>query len=165
MSLKAQDRIYSSVKTLKSYDTNLSYDSDEDDDKKKKKINKDNTKIIFPIKEYLKKENCTSFNLGTLPMPQKCFVCCICNRIEDKYICEYCYKNCHEICREIKKKKLEAIDNKISFGDHDYKGIKEFYCLCGNEYKHNPPTPFINEFGPCDLIKLDKALSLENFYC
>ena len=165
MSLKAQDRIYSSVKTLKSYDTNLSYDSDEDDDKKKKKVNKDNINETFPIEEYLKKENCTSFNLGTLPMPQKCFVCCICNRSEDKYICEYCYKNCHEICREMKQKKLEAINNKITFGDHDYKGIKEFYCLCGSEYKHNPPTPFISEFGPCDLIKLDKALKLENFFC
>ena len=165
MSLKAQDRIYSSVKTLKSYDTNLSYDSDEDDDKKKKKGNKDNNNTTFPINEYLKKENCTSFNLGTLPMPQKCFVCSICSRIEDKYICEYCYINCHEVCREMKKKKLEAIDNKISFDERDYKGIKEFYCLCGNEYKHNPPKPFISEFGPCDLIKLDKALKLENFFC
>jgi hypothetical protein len=35
MSIKAQDRIYSSVKTLKSYGTNLSNDSDYDEQKKK----------------------------------------------------------------------------------------------------------------------------------
>ena len=60
---------------------------------------------------------------------------------------------------------METFQDKISIGQNDYKGIKEFYCLCGNEYKHDPPNPIINEFGPCDLIKLDKALKLENFFC
>ena len=63
------------------------------------------------------------------------------------------------------KNKLEFLHDKIYHEEKDYKGIKEFYCLCGNEYKHKPPTPIINEFGPCDLIKLDKALKLENFFC
>ena len=162
MSSKGQDRIYTSVKTLKSYATNLSFDSD-DDDKKNKKITKSN--ISFSIQDYIKRGNCTSFNLGTLAMPQHCYTCSICNQAEDKYICQYCYKNCHQICRDKKKEKLEAILHKISAEEKDYKGIKEFYCLCGNEYKHNPPTPVINEFGPCDLIKLDMALKLENFFC
>ena len=164
MSIKAQDRIYSSVKTLKSYGTNLSNDSDYDE-QKKKTINKDNTNISFSIDEYLKNENCTSFNLGTLPIRQQCYTCSICSQLEDKYICKNCYINCHQQCREIKKKKMESFHDKIYTVEKDYKGIKEFYCLCGNEYKHDPPNPIINEFGPCDLIKLDKALKLENFFC
>ena len=78
MSIKAQDRIYSSVKTLKSYDSNLSLDSD-DDDKNKTRINRGNINVSFSIDEYLKKENCTSFNLGTMPIPQQCYACSICN--------------------------------------------------------------------------------------
>jgi hypothetical protein len=164
MSLKHQDRIYSSVKTLKSYGTNLSYDSD-DEDKKKKRINKDNINISFAIDEYLKNDNCTLFNLGPIAMPQQCYTCSICNQTEDKYICKYCYTICHQICRDTKKKKMEAIHTKIHIEQKDYKGIKEFYCLCGSEYKHKPPPDIIVEFGPCDLIKLDEALKLENFFC
>ena len=165
MSLKAQDRIYSSVKTLKSYATNLSYDS-EDGDKKKKKYNKDNINLTFAIDEYLKNDNCTSFNLGPLAIPQQCYSCSICNPSDDtKYICKYCYNNCHKICRETKMKKFEAFHSKINKKEKDYIGIEEFYCLCGCEYKHKPPSFIINDFGPCDLLKLDKALKLENFFC
>ena len=49
--------------------------------------------------------------------------------------------------------------------EKDYKNSKEFFCICGSEYKHKPPIPTINDFGPCDLMKLDKALKLDNFYC
>ena len=105
MSLKKQDRIYFSVKTLKSYGTNLSYDSD-DEEKTKKKYNKNNINLCFSIDEYLKNDNCTSFNLGVLPMHQHCYICPICNQSRDKYLCAFCYKNCHQICRDIKKKKI-----------------------------------------------------------
>ena len=98
-------------------------------------------------------------------MPQQCYTCSICNQTEDKYICKYCYTICHQICRDTKKKKMEAIHTKIHIEQKDYKGIKEFYCLCGSEYKHKPPPDIIVEFGPCDLIKLDEALKLENFFC
>ena len=168
MSLKAQDKIYASVKTLKSYASNLSFDS-EDEDKKKKRINKDNINLSFAIDEYLKNDNCTSFNLGPLAIPQQCYICSICNQqnqTEDiKYICKYCYDNCHQVCREIKRKRLENVNSKINFEQKDYIGIEEFYCLCGCEYKHKPPDFIIYDFGPCDLLKLDKALNLENFFC
>ena len=163
MAVRAQDRIYSSVKTLKSYGTNLSFDSD--DDKKTKNITKKNANISFSIDNYLKRENCTFFNLGPLPMTQHCFTCSICNQTEDKYICYYCYQNCHQICRDKKREKLESIHLKINLDEkQDYKGIKEFFCCCGSEYKHDI-DPIIMEYGLCDLIKLDKALKLENFFC
>ena len=167
MPLNNKDRIYTSVKTFKSYGTNLSFDSDDEEDLRKKRLKRNSMNLTFEIDEYLKIENCTSYNLGTLPMSQKCYTCSICNQNEDnkKYICEYCYNNCHKVCRDLKKEKLDAINNKNITYEKDYQGIKEFYCLCGNEYKHNPPSPIINEFGPCDLIKLDKALKLGNFFC
>ena len=156
---KAHDKAYQQVKTYKSFGTHISSD-DDDDDKERNIYNKDEANALFSINEYLQKENCTIFYIGTLPVMQKCYICNICNPQEDKYICEYCYINCHNICRKLKKEKCENINN-----EKDYKGIKEFYCICGREYKHNPPYPLINEHGPCDLIRLDQVLKLNNFYC
>ncbi len=157
---KVNDRIYSSVKTLKTFGTNLSFDSDEDDDKNKKMYKKDNTNVLFSIEEYLQKENCTSYNLGTLPIQQKCYTCSICNPSEDKYICNFCYLNCHQSCRDANSSHDKLYHEKI-----DYKGIKEFYCICGNEYKHKPEATIIIEHGPCNLLELDKALKLDNYHC
>ena len=50
-------------------------------------INKDEANALFSINEYLQKENCTIFYIGTLPVMQKCYICNICNPQEDKYIC------------------------------------------------------------------------------
>ena len=169
---KAVDKIYSSVKTLKSFRTNLSFDSDEDDDRKKTMSKKDNTNDLFSIDEYNQKENCTYYNLGTIPMSQKCYTCSICdqtNQSEEKYICQFCYLNCHKPCRDSRDKKkherLGFVNDKMPTENKDFKGIKEFYCLCGHEYKHKPTTPIFKEFSHCDLLKLDKALNLENFRC
>ena len=89
-------KIYTSVKTLKSYGSQLSSDSEEEEDKNKNKFNKDNTNELFSVDEYLQKDNCTFFNLGSLPINQKCYTCSICNH-ERKDICVYCYSNSHFI--------------------------------------------------------------------
>ena len=164
MSNKNQDKIFSSVRTLKTFNTELSFDDDEDS---KKKINiNDKTNAIFSITEYFQKQNCTLFYIGVLSISQKCYTCPICNPQEDKYICEFCYFNCHQVCRELKKKKMEIImHEKTYIEEKDYKGIKEFFCICGRDYKHKPPNAVINEFGPCALMILDRALKLDNFYC
>ena len=164
MSKKSHDKIYSSIKTLKTFNTELSFD---DDYEKGKEINNnDKTNALFSIYEYFQKESCTLFFIGAISVFQKCYTCPICNPQEDKYICEFCYFNCHQICRELKKQKLDIVDKeKTCIEEKDYKGLKEFFCFCGREYKHKPPNSFINEYGPCDLIKLDKALKLDNFYC
>ena len=104
MSNNTQDKIFSSVRTLKTFNTELSFDDDEDS---KKKINiDDKTNAIFSIPEYFQKQNCTIFYIGALSISQKCYTCQICNPQEDKYICEFCYFNCHQVCREQKKKKM-----------------------------------------------------------
>ena len=164
MSNNTQDKIFSSVRTLKTFNTELSFDDDEDS---KKKINiDDKTNAIFSIPEYFQKQNCTIFYIGALSISQKCYTCQICNPPEDKYICEFCYFNCHQVCREQKKKKMEIITQAKSYiEEKDYKGIQEFFCICGREYKHKPPNAIINEFGPCALMILDRALKLDNFYC
>ena len=50
--------------------------------------------------DYLLKTQCTSLNSGPLEIPQQCYVCGICNARKDRYICKYCYYNCHSQCRE-----------------------------------------------------------------
>ena len=165
MSAKEHDKAFGTIKTLKTFGTELSYDEDEESQKKKEK-NKYVENDIFSINEYIQKANCTLFYIGALPITQKCYICSICNPQEDKYICEFCYYNCHQICRQMKEKKLEQSSQEKTYSiEKDKKGIEEFFCKCGKEYKHMPPNPTINDFAPCDLIKLDKALKLDNFYC
>ena len=163
MSAKEHNQAFRAVRTLKSFSTELSYDEDEDKGKTNIKSIENET---FSINEYFQKASCTLFYIGALPILQKCYTCSICNPQEDKYICEFCYFNCHQICRQLKEEKLQIVTHEKSYmNEKDKKGIKEFFCLCGKEYKHKPPYPIINEFGPCDLIKLDKALKLDNFFC
>ena len=165
MSSKEHDKAFGTIKTLKSFGTQLSYDEEEESEKKKVK-NKYVGNDIFSINEYIQKSNCTLFYIGAIPIKQKCYICSICNTQEDKYMCEFCYYNCHKICRQMKEKKLEQVSQEKTYSEEkDKKGIEEFFCKCGNDYKHTPPIPMINDFGPCDLIKLDKALKLDNFYC
>ena len=106
MSAKEHDKAFGTIKTLKTFGTELSYDEDEESQKKKEK-NKYVENDIFSINEYIQKANCTLFYIGALPITQKCYICSICNPQEDKYICEFCYYNCHQICRQMKEKKLE----------------------------------------------------------
>ena len=165
MSKKADDKIYKSIKTLKSFGTELSFD----DNNETKIDNKNEVNASFSINEYFQKIECTLFYIGAIPVNQKAYRCSICNPPEDKfikYICEFCYNDCHKICRKLKEEKDGMLmKEKVSIEIKDYIGFKEFFCVCGKEYKHIPPIPTISEFGPCDLMKLDEALKLENFYC
>ena len=40
-------------------------------------------------------------------------------------ICYFCYLNCHQSCRDANSSHDKLYHEKI-----DYKGIKEFYCIC-----------------------------------
>ena len=164
MSGNAHKEAWSSVKTLKTFGSQLSFD--DDDRKGKKKKEKITENEFFNIYDYIQKVNCTLFYIGALPVSQKCYTCRICNPQEDKYLCEFCYFSCHQLCRKSKAEKMDIEFKENTYVEEkDKKGIKEFFCVCGNEYKHIPPASLINDFGPCELIKLDKALKLENFFC
>ena len=89
-------------------------------------------KDTFDIDEdFLNKDGCTAVTLGLEPMPQRCYVCSICDVKNEHYICNYCYLRCHEKCRL-----LEGVDSPKSKEENNYLGDKEFACYCGNILKH-----------------------------
>ena len=118
-------------------------------------------KDTFDIDEdFLNKDGCTAVTLGLEPMPQRCYVCSICDIKKEHYICNYCYLRCHEKCRL-----LEGVDSPKSKEENNYLGDKEFACYCGNILKHKvfkiPKVSLI----PCSMVQLDEALGVGMFYC
>ena len=88
--------------------------------------NIDIIKDTFDIDEdFLNKDGCTAITLGLEPMPQRCYVCSICDVKKEHYICNYCYLKCHEKCRL-----LEGKESPKSKEENNYMGDKEFACYC-----------------------------------
>ena len=118
-------------------------------------------KDTFDIDEdFLNKDGCTAVTLGLEPMPQRCYVCSICDVKKEHYICNYCYLRCHEKCRL-----LEGVDSPKSKEENNYLGDKEFACYCGNILKHKVfKIPKISLI-PCSMVQLDEALGVNMFYC
>ena len=110
--------------------------------------------------DFLAKEGCTSLTLGLEPMPQKCYICPICDIRTDHYICNYCYLHCHEKCRN-----LEGRDSPKSKEENNFLGEKEFACYCGNMLKHKIYK--INKVltMPCSMTQLDDTLGINLFFC
>ena len=93
-------------------------------------------------------------------MPQKCFICPICDIKKEHYICNYCYLYCHEKCRN-----FEGRDSPKSKEENNFLGEKEFACYCGNILKHKIykiPKVLIM---PCSLTQLDETLGINLFFC
>ena len=108
--------------------------------------------------DFLLKEGCTALTLGLEPMPQKCYICLICEK--DHYLCNYCYLYCHEKCRN-----FEGRDSPKSLEENNYLGEKEFACYCGNKLKHKIykiPKVLIM---PCSMTQLDDTLGISLFFC
>ena len=115
----------------------------------------------FDIDEdFFAKDGCTALTLGLEPMPQKCFICPICDIKKDHYLCNYCYIYCHEKCRN-----LEGRDSPKSKEENNFLGEKEFACYCGNILKHKIykiPKVLIM---PCSMTQLDETLGINLFFC
>ena len=110
--------------------------------------------------DFFAKEGCTALTLGLEPMPQKCFICPICDIKKEHYICNYCYLYCHEKCRN-----FEGRDSPKSKEENNFLGEKEFACYCGNILKHKIykiPKVLIM---PCSLTQLDETLGINLFFC
>ena len=123
--------------------------------------NIDIIKDTFDIDEdFLNKDGCTAVTLGLEPMPQRCYVCSICDIKKEHYMCNYCYLYCHEKCRL-----LEGKDSPKSQEENNFMGEKEFACYCGNILKHKifkiPKVSVIS----CSMMQLDEALGVNMFYC
>ena len=93
-------------------------------------------------------------------MPQRCYVCSICDIKKEHYICNYCYLYCHEKCRL-----LEGKESPKSQEENNFMGDKEFACYCGIILKHKifkiPKVTVIS----CSMMQLDEALGVSMFYC
>ena len=118
-------------------------------------------KDTFDIDEdFLNKDGCTAVTLGLEPMPQRCYVCSICDIKKEHFICNYCYLRCHEKCRL-----LEGKESPKSKEENNFMGDREFACYCGNILKHKifkiPKVSLI----PCSMVQLDEALGVNMFYC
>jgi len=111
--------------------------------------------------EYFKKKECTSLTLGPEKIIQECYICPHCSMNKTNYICKYCYENCHMNC----KKTEELIILKNNNKNNDYLNQKEFSCYCGIKLKHKPNNKIRNDIIVCNLLQLDIALQIDNFYC
>ena len=110
--------------------------------------------------DFLSKEGCTALTLGLEPMPQRCYICPICDIKKEHYICNYCYIFCHEKCRN-----FEGLESPKSKEENNYLGEKEFACYCGNALKHKIykiPKVLIM---PCSMTQLDDTLGINLFFC
>ena len=123
--------------------------------------NKEELKDTFDIDEdFLNKNLCTAVTLGLEPMPQRCYICPICDIKKEHYMCNYCYLYCHEKCRL-----AEGKDSPKSKEENNYLGEKEFACYCGNIIKHKIFKIHKVLLVPCSMIQLDEALGVSMYYC
>ena len=110
--------------------------------------------------DFLSKEGCTALTLGLEPMPQKCYICPICDIKKEHFLCNYCYVFCHEKCRN-----LEGKESPKSKEENNYLGEKEFACYCGNVLKHKILRIPKIILMPCSMTQLDDTLGINLFYC
>ena len=93
-------------------------------------------------------------------MPQKCYICPICDIKKEHFLCNYCYVFCHEKCRN-----LEGKESPKSKEENNYLGEKEFACYCGNVLKHKILRIPKIILMPCSMTQLDDTLGINLFYC
>jgi hypothetical protein len=123
--------------------------------------NKETIKDTFDIDEdFLNKNLCTAVTLGLEPMPQRCYICPICDIKKEHFMCNYCYLFCHEKCRL-----AEGKDSPKSKEENNFLGEKEFACYCGNILKHKIFKIHKVLLIPCSMVQLDEALGVKMFYC
>ena len=126
----------------------------------------------FSIKtDYLNKKRCTTFYFGSTPIKQKCFTCSECIRKKTLEICEFCYEQCHSICRagsivqdsnQQNNKKIIGQEEKADMQNYE---IKEFACECGLKLKHKPPQKASINIVPCNMMRLDQVLEVPKYHC
>ena len=137
-------------------------------DKEKEKKNKE----VFSFEtDFLNKKRCTIFYFGSTPITQKCFKCSDCIRKKTLKICQFCYEQCHSVCRvssiiqnQIKESNQKIIKEEQNTNLQNFT-VSEFACECGLKLKHKPPKkPAIN-IVPCNMLRLDQVLEVPKFHC
>ena len=119
----------------------------------------DNINKLFGIEEYLSKDKCSSFLFGKEKIKQKCYICSICDKKGQNYICDYCYKTCHKKCRNNLKETSESLI------EREYLDIKKFYCFCGVNLKHTFDKIEKARKMSCTMMQLDQILDIVPYHC
>ena len=123
--------------------------------RKQENINK-----TFEFKDFIAKNECTSFFFGKEKIEQKGYICFKCDKKAKHFICDYCYNNCHEKCRKsLKKEILESLLKKEFFN------LKVFSCYCGINLKHTFEEIKNIRRVSCTMMKLDQGLGIPPYHC
>ena len=115
----------------------------------------------FEFKDFISKNGCTSYLFGNEIIEQKAYICFICDkRDKDKhFICDYCYKNCHQNCRNFSKENLDLLKKS------EYFKFRRFSCFCGLNLKHILEFSINNKKITCTMMKLDQGLNIHPYHC
>ena len=139
----------------------LNQESSSNQNKNSNSSNPNNNITTFNFENnFLQHPNCSCYTLGNSPIYQPYFICTICSPKKNEFICEYCYKTCHQQCRDSLSR-----DSTIIKEESAISGYKDFACFCGINLKHIPKKIEKKEITKCNLKKLDDALDVYNFFC
>ena len=141
------------------------------DNLKKKEKKKEQKRLeAFSIKtDYLNKKRCTTFYFGSTPIAQKYFECNECIRKKTLKLCEFCYEQCHSVCRanpvvqdpnQPNAKKIIEEERKPNINRTEI-----FACDCGLTLKHKLPQKASINIVPCNMMRLDQVLEVPKYHC
>ena len=123
--------------------------------RKQENINK-----TFEFNDFIAKKECTSFYFGKEKIEQKGYVCFKCDKKAKHFICDYCYNNCHQKCRNSSKKEnIESLLKKEFFDK------QRFSCYCGLKLKHTFEAIKNIKKASCTMMKLDQGLRIPPYHC
>jgi len=109
----------------------------------------------FNYFDFASNESCTAFYFGEEPIEQKAFICSVCDNKKKYYICNFCYKLCHQKCRK----------NRQKSSIKEYYSIQKFSCHCSTSLKHIVEAKKKKEIIPCTMMELDNILGIFPYHC
>jgi len=109
----------------------------------------------FNYLDFSSNNSCTAFYFGEEPIEQKAFICSVCDNKKKYYMCNYCYKFCHQKCRKNRQK--SSIKENFN--------IQKFSCYCSTSLKHIIEAKKRKEIIPCTMMELDSILGIPPYHC
>ena len=112
----------------------------------------------FDYADLMSTKSCTSYYFGEEPIEQKAFICAVCDARKKNFMCNYCYNNCHQKCRNTLKEPNLLAKN-------EYSNIQKFSCYCGSYLKHTFDVKDKKKFVSCTMMELDSILGIPPRHC
>ena len=113
----------------------------------------------FDITQYIKKEECTTYYFGKVPIEQKGYMCSVCDKKKKNLICRFCHQFCHQNCRGSLVEDPEIIIKREKFG------FQKFACHCGVSLKHTINLNITSNKSNCSMMQLDQELDINPYHC